>query len=164
METREIVPVMMAAVGCTAIVIGVYQGLVHVAPGYEGTIMTGWDGDLNHEEELLALLGAVSVGGSVAALRWRRLGSVPLVVGGIVLFCALRAIFSIFRSPNYPLYREFSPRAPGFEGETVMFILGAEPFLLIAGGLLLMGAGIKRLRLRTPNEGGSEVTSIPSQG
>lgn len=163
MENDRLVPVVMAIAGCAAIVIGVYQGLVHVAPGYEGTIMSGWGGDLNHEEVLLAQLGAVGVGGAVAGLRWKRLASVPFVIGGIVLFYALRAIFYRFRSPRRPLYREFSPQAPGFEGETVMFILGAEPFLLAGGGLLLIGAGIAGLKLRTPGEEGDEVTPPSSQ-
>ena len=148
----------MAVAGCAAIGIGVYQGLVHVAPGYEGTITSGWDGELSHEEVLLAQFGVVGVGGAVAAVRWKRLASVPFVMGGVVLFYTLRAMFGWFQSPGRPLYREFSPRAPGFEGETVVFILGAEPFLLAAGGLLLMGAGIARVRLRTPGEEREEVT------
>lgn len=47
---------------------------------------------------------------------------------------------SLFQSR--PLYREFSVQRAGFEGDTVMFVLGAESFLLAAGGLLLVGAGI----------------------
>ena len=162
MENHRLVPVVMAVGGCATIVIGVYQGFVHVAPGYEGTLMSGWDGELSHEEVLLAQFGVVGVGGAVAALRWKRLASVPFVMGGIVLFYTLQAIFSWFRSPGRPLYREFSPQAPGFEGETVMFILGAEPFLLAAGGVLLMGAGIARVKLRTPGEEREEVTPSPS--
>ncbi|WP_248895362.1 hypothetical protein [Haloplanus halobius] len=69
MRTRRMVPVAAALAGLVAIVIGIHQGLVHVAPGSEGTIMTGWDGDLNHEERLLARLALVGVAGTVAALR-----------------------------------------------------------------------------------------------
>jgi hypothetical protein len=163
MENSRLVPIGMAIAGCAAIVIGVYQGLVHVAPGYEGTIVSGWGGGLNHEEVLLVQLGVVGVGGAVAALRWKRLASVPFAVGGIVLFYALRAVFSAFQSPARPLYREFSPRAPGFEGETVMLILGAEPFLLAGGGLVLMGAGVAGWKLRTPGETDDEVTATSSQ-
>ncbi|MFC7081977.1 hypothetical protein [Halorussus caseinilyticus] len=163
MENRGLVPVMMAVTGCAAVVVGVYQGLVHVAPGYEGTIVSGWGGDLSHQEVLLAQLGVVGVGGAVAALRWKRLASVPFAMGGIVLFYALRAVFDLFRSPGRPLYREFSPQAPGFEGETVVFVLGAEPFLLAGGALLLIGSGIAGSKLRTPAEGGDEVTPPSSQ-
>lgn len=163
MENRRVVPIGMAIAGCAAIVIGVYQGLIHVAPGYEGTITTGWGGDLNHEEVLLVQLGAVGVGGAVAALRWKRLASVPFAVGGIALLYALRAVFSAFQSPTRPLYREFSPRTPGFEGETVMLVLGAEPFLLAGGGLLLLGAGVAGWKSRTPGEETDEVTPASSQ-
>ncbi|UPV72932.1 hypothetical protein M0R89_10270 [Halorussus limi] len=158
MENNLLVPVVMAVAGCVAIVIGVYQGLVHVAPGYEGTIVSGWDGDLSHEEVLLVQLGAVGVGGAVAALWRKRLATVPFATGGIVVFYAFRAVFSWFRSSRRPLYREFSPRAPGFEGETVVFVLGAEPFLVAGGGLLLVGAGIATSKFRTPVEEGDEST------
>ncbi|UPV99008.1 hypothetical protein M0R88_10770 [Halorussus gelatinilyticus] len=163
MENRRLVPVVMAVAGCTAIVIGVYQGLVHVAPGYEGTITAGWGGDLNREEILLVQLGVVGVGGAVAALRWKRLASVPFATGGIVLFYAFRAVGPFLRSPTRPLYREFSPGAPGFEGESVMLVLGAEPFLLAGGGLLLVGAGIAASRFRTPGDEGDELTPPPSR-
>jgi hypothetical protein len=84
-------------------------------------------------------------------------------MGSIVLFYAARAVFGLFQSPR-PLYREFPVHAAGFVGETVMFVLGAEPFLLAVGGLLLMGAGIGGMKSRTPNGGGDEVTPPPSQG
>ena len=116
--------------------IGIHQGLVHVAPGYEGTIVTGWGGKLNHEEVLLARLGAIGVGGTVAALRWKRLAVVPVAIGGVVLFYALRAILQ--KVLNVPLYTETTT----FGGDPVVFVLGAEPFLLTVGGVLLVGAGI----------------------
>ncbi|MFC4449136.1 hypothetical protein [Halorussus aquaticus] len=163
MKTRRIVPVAMAVTGCLAVVIGVYQGLVHIAPGYEGTITSGWGGDLNHEEVLLVQLGAVGVVGTVGAARWKRLASVPVAMGSIVLFYPLRAVFHWFQSRSRPLYREFSPPAPSYEGETVVIILGAEPFLVAGGGLLLVGAGIAAWRLRTPGEEGDGVTPPSSQ-
>ena len=162
MEGRRLVPVMMAIAGCAAIGIGVYQGLVHVAPGYEGTITSGWDGSLSHEEVLLTQLGAVGLGGAVAALRWRRLSSVPCVMGSIVLLYAGRAVFGLVQSPR-PLYREFPVHGAGFEGDTVVFVLGAEPFLLAAGGLLLAGAGVTGMRPRTPNGEDDGVTPPASQ-
>ena len=141
MQTRQLVPVAIALAGFAAIGIGVYQGLVHVAPGYEGTIMSGWDGGLSHEEVLLVQLGVLAVGSVVAGLRWKRLAIISVVMGGIVLFYAFRAVFTLLQS-RQPLYREFSVQGAGFEGDTVMLVLGAEPFLLAAGGLLLMAAGI----------------------
>lgn len=149
MKNDRLIPVVMAAAGFATIVVGIHQGLVHVAPGYEGTIMSGWDGELNHEELLLVQLGGVGIGGTVAALRWKRLASIPVVMGSIVLFYAFRAVLGQFRS-SYPLYREYSLQPPGSQEYTVMIILGAEPFILVVGGLLLMGAGIAGSKLEPP--------------
>lgn len=147
MQTRRYLPVLLAVAGCGAIVVGIYQGLVHVAPGYEGTIMTGWDGDPNHEEYLLAQLGVVGIAGAVASLRWKRLAAVSVGVGGIVLFYTLRAVAHYLREPG--LYTEVST----YGGDSVVLILGAEPFLLGIGGLLFAGAGITRVRLLSTHSG-----------
>lgn len=131
---------MLALVGSLAVGFGVFQGLVHVAPGYEGTITTGWGGPLNHEERLLvavALLGAV---GSVAAERWRSLAVVPLLAGGIVGGWAVRAVAQ--QALRLPLYTETTL----YNGEPIRFVLGAEPFLLVVGGVLLVSAGITSYR------------------
>jgi hypothetical protein len=124
--------------------------------------MSGWDGSLNHEELLLVQLGALGVGSVVAGLRWKRLSGLSFVMGGIVLFYAVRAVLNLFQSTR-PLYREFSMQGAGFEGDTVMFILGAEPFLLVAGGLLLIGAGLAPFTSRLVKQGGEETTPQPSQ-
>jgi len=142
MRPRRLVPVALAAAGVVAIVIGVQQELVHVAPGYEGRVVTGWGGKLNHEERLLARLGAVGVAGAVAALRWRRLAVVPVATGSVVLCYALRAV----------LYYAFDPglytTVPVYGG-TTRLVLGAEPALLAVGGTLLVVAGVVRGRATT---------------
>jgi len=150
-------PVALALVGFAAVVIGIHQGLVHVAPGYEGTIVTGWGRSLNHEERLLAGLGAVGVGGAVASLRWRRLVAVPAAVGGVVLFYALRAVIYTVQDPG--LYAETTTHG----GNSVVFVLGAEPFLLVAGGLLLVGAGVAGRRRHAGSQKGSDdaVSAAP---
>jgi hypothetical protein len=117
------------------VVIGTRQGLVHVAPGYEGTITTGWGGDLNHEEHLLARLAIVGVGGTVTALRWRRLSVVPVATGVVILCYALRAVLQYALDPG--LYVEMS-----VGGVPTRTVLGGEPFLLVAGGALLVAAGV----------------------
>jgi F0F1-type ATP synthase assembly protein I len=162
MESNRFVPLAMAIAGFAAISIGVFQGLVHVAPGYEGTIMSGWDGRLNHEEVLLVQLGALGVGSVVAGLRWKRVSGLSFVMGGVVLFYAGRAVVNLFQSSR-PLYREFTMQGAGFEGETVMFVLGVEPFLLAAGGLLLIGAGLTPFTSRLFKRGGEETTPRPSR-
>lgn len=146
MDSSRLVPGLLAATGFTAIVFGTHQGLVHVAPGYEGTIMSGWDGALNDEELLLVLVAGVGIGGLVAARRWKRLASVTVAMGGLVLYSVFRAVLGQFRAA-YPLYREYTLQPPSGEAYTVMIVLGAEPFLLAVGGLLLMGSGIARLKL-----------------
>ena len=136
MRPQRAIPAVLALAGFVTIVVGVHQGLVHVAPGYEGTITTGWDGTLSHEEVLLARLGLVGVVGAGAALRWRRLAVVPAATGAVVLCYALRAVLHYARNPG--LYAPVT----AFGGESVRFVLGAEPFLLVAGGLFLVGAGV----------------------
>ncbi|WP_276271626.1 hypothetical protein [Haloarcula litorea] len=136
MRYSTVLPVALAVGGLAAIVVGVHQGLVHVAPGYEGTIVTGWGGRLNRSERLLAGVGAVGVVGTVATLRWRRAAVVPIAGGGVVLFYALRAVYWHVR--NTTLYAETTM----YDGDPVVFVLGAEPFLLVVGGLLLVAAGV----------------------
>lgn len=162
MKHHRFVPLAMAIVGFAAIGIGVYQGLVHVAPGYKGTITSGWDGSLSHEEVLLVQLGLLGVGSVVAGLRWKRLSSISVVMGSIVLFYAVRAVFDLFQSPR-PLYQEFTMHGAGFEGDTVMFVLGAEPFLLAVGGLLLIGAGLAPFISQLYKRGSKETTPQPSR-
>lgn len=162
MENHRFVPVAMAIAGFAAISIGVYQGLVHVAPGYEGTIVSGWGGSLNHEEVLLVQLGALGVGSVVAGLRWQRLSGLSVVVGSIVLFYAVRAVFNLFQSSR-PLYREYTVQGAGFGGDAVMFVLGAEPFLLTAGGLLLIGSGLAPFTSRLVRRDSEEATPGPSR-
>jgi hypothetical protein len=135
MRPKGALPAVLALAGFVAIVVGVHQDLLHVAPGYEGTITTGWDGSLSHEELLLARLGLVGVVGAGAALRWRRLAVVPAATGVVVLLYALRAVLQYARDPG--LYAPVT----AFGGESVRFVLGAEPFLLVAGGALLVAAG-----------------------
>jgi phosphoglycerol transferase MdoB-like AlkP superfamily enzyme len=155
MNYRPGLPVALAIVGFVTIVVGIHQGLLHIAPGYEGTIMTGWDGTLNHEEFLLAGVGAVAVGGTVATRRWQRLATVPVVAGAIVLFYVGRALLHYVRTT--PLYTETTI----YSGDTVVFILGAEPFLLVAGGLLLVSAGVLGWR-QQPSRSDGIVRSLIS--
>jgi hypothetical protein len=154
MRTRRLAPVVLAALGALAVAVGVHQDLLHVAPGYEGTITTGWDGPLSHEEVLLARLGLVGLVGAGAAFRWRRLAVVPAATGVVVLFYALRAVLHYARDPG--LYATVT----AFGGESVRFVLGAEPFLLVAGGALLVAAGA--LGWGTRPEGADDGASAPA--
>lgn len=156
MRTSTVLPVVLAVAGCATIVIGIHQGLVHVAPGYEGTITSGWGGELNHEERLLAVVGAVGIGGTVAAFRWKRLSVVPIAAGGVVLFYALRAV--LHWAQNVTLYAETTT----YGGDPVVFILGAEPFLLVTGGLFLVGAGLLRWRQQASRNDRSAPSSASS--
>jgi hypothetical protein len=160
MRDSEHLGAMLAVAGALAVVVGIHQGLVHVAPGYEGTITSGWGGELNHEEVLLAGVSALGVAGSVAARRFWRLAAVPFAAGGVVLFYVLRVVYGWFTS-SVPLYRETSLDAAGFGGDTVMFVLGAEPFLLALGGLLLAGAGVAASGRRFDGERAGDATGSP---
>jgi hypothetical protein len=155
--TRSISAV-LALAGFVTVVVGVHQDLLHVAPGYEGTVTTGWDGALSHEEALLARLGLVGVVGAVAASRWRRLAVVPAATGVVVLFYALRAVLHYARDPG--LYAPVT----AFGGESVRFVLGAEPFLLVTGGTLLVTASVVGWRVRPGrSDDGTSAAASPSR-
>lgn len=158
MDDRRLLPVALALVGCATVVVGVYQGLIHVAPGYEGTIVSGWGGELNHEELLLVRLGLLAVVGTVAARRWSYLAGVPVLLGAVVVFYPVRAVYELLRAPR-PLYQEVSIHGAGFGGDPVMFVLGAEPFLLVAGGLLLAASGVAVARREMPRAVRDEPTA-----
>ena len=143
MNRRRLAVAALAIVGCLAVVVGVGRELLHVAPGYDGLIQTGWDGPLSHEEVLLRQVSAVGAVGALAATRWRRVSVVPAAAGGIVLFYALRAVGHYVGKPGF--YRETTATVGG---EPTKFVLGAEPFLLVAGGALLVVAGVVGWRTR----------------
>jgi len=85
----------IAVLGSIAIVVGPYQELVHARPATEATVVTGWGRGLNHEERLLALLGALGVCG-VAGTPWsKHAAAVP-----VVLFYPLRAVLHYARDPG----------------------------------------------------------------
>nr|WP_233340497.1 hypothetical protein [Haloprofundus sp. MHR1] len=151
-------PIILSIAGFVTVVVGVHQGIFHVAPGYQGTINAGGEA-LNREEWLLVGVGAVGVVGAALSVRRKRLSVVPVVGGGIVLFEAFRTTIVAWSTLPYPLFTETTYRS---SGEPVMFILGAEPFMLIAGGVLLVGAGIAGIRGYTDRENGNEMSSPPS--
>ncbi|WP_251341823.1 hypothetical protein [Haloplanus halophilus] len=154
-RSQRLLPVAAAVAGAAAIGVGVHQGLVHVAPGYEGTIVTGWGRTLNHEERLLAWLGALGVAGAVGSLRWRRLAVLPAATGGVVLCYALRAVATYALDPG--LYVEVSA-----SGGPTRFVLGAEPFLLVAGGALLVVAAVRGWRATADGTTDGDAPPTPS--
>ena len=156
MRDSPAVPIILASAGFAAIVVGVHQGVLHVAPGYQGTINAG-GGVLGRREWLLAGMGAVGIVGATVSLRWKRLSVVPMAVGGVVLFEAFRTMIIAAHGLPYPIYTETAYR---LSDDPVMFIFGAEPFLLVAGGVLLVSAGIVGLRGRRNRE--NDETSSPS--
>ncbi|MHB9285660.1 LPXTG cell wall anchor domain-containing protein [Halobacteriales archaeon Cl-PHB] len=156
MNPRTSLPTLLAIGGFLAILVGIHQELVHVAAGYDGRIVSGWGGSLNHEEYLLAGLGALAIGAAVASRRWSRLALLPVAAGGIVLFYALRASLQLVR--QRPLYTETTT----YDGATIKFVLGAEPFLLVAGGILLVGSGLLGWRRRRRRDDGDHASTVSS--
>jgi hypothetical protein len=157
MDRRNLLIVGVAAAGLLAIVVGVHQSLVDVAPGFDGRIVTGWDRSLSHEERLLAALGGVGLAGAVGATRWRTLQAVPVAVGSLVLFYTLRAVGQYAMRPG--LYTDIRLQ----DGSTTRLVLGAEPFLLAGGALLLVSAGVISWRTHRgeAGSGGAEPDAGP---
>lgn len=151
-------PILLSLAGFVAVMVGVEQGVLHVAPGYQGTINAGAE-EFTRRKWLLAGLGVVGVAGAVASLRSVRLSVVPVAVGGVVVAEAVRTTVLAATGLPYPLFTETTYRR---SGEPVVFVLGAEPFLLVAGGLLFVGAGIVGLRTHRKRGVGDELSSPPS--
>ncbi|MFC4359002.1 hypothetical protein ACFO0N_13720 [Halobium salinum] len=150
-------PILISMAGFVAVVVGVHQGVLHVAPGYQGTIDAGGE-VLGRREWLLVGVGTVGVVGAASSKRRKRLSAVPVASGGVVLFEAFRTVILAANGLPYPLFRETTYRS---SGGPVMFILGAEPFLLVAGGVLLVAAGVGGRRLHRHRED-DEMSSAPS--
>ncbi len=138
MDRRALRPAGVAVAGTLAVVIGIHAELLHVRPTASGTIETGWGGSLNHEETLLAGLSLLGTVGALAASRWRRVALLPQAVGGVVLFYALRAVGIYLSDPLLEVYTGL----PVLDGTTGRVVFGAEPYLLILGGLLLIAGGV----------------------
>ncbi|WP_396612534.1 hypothetical protein ACH9L7_04465 [Haloferax sp. S1W] len=136
MRRQNLAVVGLALAGFGAVAFGITQEALTVAPMYDGSITTGWGERLNHEERLLRQVSALGAIGAVGALWRRYLAVLPVVTGGIVLFYPLRAMLHWTERPG--LYTE----VPTHDGGVTKVVLGAEPFLLLAGGLLLVSAGV----------------------
>lgn len=135
MNRRALAAGALALLGCAAVLVGVRQELLHFRPTYDATIHTGWGGEMNHEERLLVQLGALGLLGAIGASRWRPLAVVPAVTGGVVLFYPLRAMARLASDPG--IYTG----VPMLGDPAGRFVLGAEPFLLVAAGCLFVVSG-----------------------
>ncbi|WP_254822170.1 hypothetical protein [Haloglomus halophilum] len=125
----------LALLGLLAVVVGVYQDLLRIMPASAGSIETPWGRDPTQGEYLLLLWAGIGVVGAVAAIRWRLAAVAPAVMGSIVLLGTGNTVLRYEREIG--LYTPVP--TPG--GDRAQHALGAEPFLLVAGALLLVGAG-----------------------
>ncbi|MFC5367067.1 hypothetical protein [Salinirubrum litoreum] len=157
-ESYGVGPILLSVAGLVAVIVGVQQGVLHVAPGYQGTINASAEA-FDRRKWLLAGVGIAGVAGAVASLRRKRLSVVPVAAGAVVVFEAVRTIVLAATGLPYPLFTETTYRR---SGDPVMFVLGAEPFLLVAGGCLFVAAGVAGLRRRRGRETGDELSSPPS--
>jgi len=143
MKRRSLLAVGVAIAGFVLVWIGIQRELIHVGSMYEGTIDSGWGKAINHEERLLVGLAALGAVGTVVSTRWKSVAVVPVATGGVGLFYTFRAISHYAQNPG--LYTEVTTAS----GRTTRYVLGAEPFLLVAGGILLVVAGIASWKLET---------------
>lgn len=143
MERRALLSGGVAAAGVLVVLTGIHQELLLVRPAYEGTIMTGWDGPINHEERLLAQLSILALLGVSTAVRLRYGAVPPPVVGGVVLFYSLRAVNHHALDPG--LYTG----VPFIGRSTSRYVLGLEPYLLVGAGVLFVASGVIGWRIHT---------------
>jgi hypothetical protein len=125
----------LALLGLLAVAVGVYQDLLRIVPAAAGTIETAWGRHLVRGEYLLLLWAVIGGVGAVAAVRYRLAAVVPVVMGSIVLLGTGNTVLRYEREIG--LYTPVP--TPG--GDGAQHALGAEPFLLVAGALLLVAAG-----------------------
>lgn len=144
LPTGRALPVGLAGAGLFAVVVGIHAELLHARPMYDFAITTGWGvvpghrrwiHSLNHEEWLLAEIAGLALLGSLAATRWRRAAAIPALAGLIVCFYPIRAV------AHYATEEGVYTGLPAVGDPTSRVVLGAEPFLLVLGGLCLLGAG-----------------------
>ena len=136
MDRRTILPVGLAFVGLVTVLVGLHQDLLTVRAAYDGTVTTGWGRDLNHTERKLGLLATVALPVAAAAARYRYAGYLVQAAGAAVTWAALSASVHWLLDP---VVYSGLPVAGGTSGA---FVLGAEPYLLLVGGLLLVAAGV----------------------
>lgn len=159
MQEKNMALLALAIAGFAAIVVGVYQDFLQVAPGYQGTVGAGAEA-LNRKDWLLVGIGIVGIVGAAVSHLKKRLSFVPAAVGAIVLLETFRTSILVVDTFPYPLYTETAYR---LSGDPVMFIFGAKPFLLVIGGILLVGAGIVGLRGYGDRKNGDEIAAPSSR-
>lgn len=135
MDRRALLPTGLALAGLVVVLLGLHQELLTARAAGGPTVTTGWGRDLNHTERLLGALATVALPVAAVSVRVRRAGYLVQAVGATVLWFALTASVHWLGQPE--VYTGL-PVAGGTTGE---FVLAAEPYLLLAGGLLLVAAG-----------------------
>ncbi|WP_324760046.1 hypothetical protein [Haloarcula montana] len=147
MNRTRLLPVGLAAAGLVTVLVGIHTELLHARSMYDFTITTGWGRvpgqprllhSLNHEERLLAQLAGVGLVGSILAMRWRQAAAIPVLMGGVVLFYPVRTVLHYLGDPRTGVYTGVVPVGD----PTGRVVFGAEPYLLVLGGVLLLAAGV----------------------
>jgi len=156
LSTTALVPVALSVAALVTILVGVHTDSLHVEQMYDYTVTTGWDGALNYQEREMIELAAIGVLGTLGALRWRRVAAGAIVAGALVLVYPVRFFTRGSRSVTGEMVV--------FGGETIELYYGAEPYLLVLGGLLLVLAGVVGLRGVFPGARriGAAVESVTS--
>lgn len=140
MESRDVIPAGLALTALALVVVGIHQELLTTRFAGGPIIETGWGGDLSYQERQLGALVAGALPVAAASARYRRAGYLVQAVGAVVLGATLLATTHWIGQP------EVYTGLPVAGGASGVFVLGAEPYLLVVGGLLLVGAGVAGAR------------------
>jgi hypothetical protein len=133
MDRRALLPTGLALAGLVVVLLGLHQELLTARAAGGPTVTTGWGRGLNHEERLLGALATAALPLAAAAARVRRIGYVVATAGGVVAGVALWAAGSWLAEPWV---------STGVPGDAGTVVLGAEPSLLVLGGLVLVASGL----------------------
>jgi hypothetical protein len=144
MDRRALLPTGLALAGLVVVLLGLHQELLTARAAGGPTVTTGWGRGLNHEERLLGAVATAALPLAAAAARFRLLGYLVATAGAAVTGVAVWAAGSWLAEPWV---------STGVPGDAGTVVIGAEPYLLVVGGLLLFASGLVAAR-GTPVDAG----------
>jgi hypothetical protein len=139
MRRSSLIPIVLAVVGLTAVVVGARLEIVTLRPAYEGPIRSvgaGAGTQVGHQERSLLTLTGVGVLCSLVAARWRAAAYLTQVIGAVVLAFALTVL--VDQVTGFDLYSG----VPVFDGASGHVLLGGAVGAFLVGGLALVSAGV----------------------
>jgi hypothetical protein len=139
MRRTSLVPVVLAVIGLSAVLVGARLEIVTLRPVYEGPIRSvgaGVGAKVGHQEQSLIALTGVGVLCALVGAWWRAAAYLTQVVGAVVLAFAFTVL--VDQVTRFDLYSG----VPLFDGASGHVLLGGAVGAFLIGGLALVSAGV----------------------